>query len=561
MPQSKEEIVRYVNDWIARMKQRKQAGASDASAFAEVTLEEEVQAPVEASSAEPVFPPDPQERALRERFREMRRLSHGQWFAGNPYSSRLQTELFYKQAKLMADMEDDYEGQAPFSMYFPDYQSMGYEQLRTYFTWRSKVRRGIVEKTSFSYVFVYLYELINHIGVRDCEEGFRRLMALWEAYRPFEPKLDQYLSEWIGDYYVVNNFSRPFEALLLEYPLLQSFYPTGEKAGEDAFARYYEPFVPDFCRKTNFWTEETRPALHGCFNAVMEAVERQLSTVGLTFEDLLFVECKGHPWRPFHSALYHVDFAKTPADKTVVLPAGGIYCFDGERWNLQLNRLSRASGREMLRYVARRIEQFYRKATGFRYSIKVNREKLASPELARFPGGDEGFFTCVDAAIAAYYRASNRKTVTVDPQKLEQIRARAQLTQEKLLAIPQEPEEAAPCAMTNSSSDGSKAKAHEEASPALLGASTQPPGEAGPWERFAAALSAEESAALRLLLRGASGAELAGYARQRHIMLEVLWDGINDKAVDTVEDTILESAGVPQVFPDYQDELESVMFK
>lgn len=557
MPQSKEEIVRYVNDWIARMKQRKQADTGEV--FAEITLEGESPAPIAPSSAEPVSPPDPQEQALRSRFREMRRLSRGNWFAREPHSGRMQTELFYKQAKLMVDAEDDYPGQAPFSMYFPDYQSMGYEQLRTYFTWRSKVRRGVVEKTFFSYVFVYLYELINHIGVQDSEEGFRKLMELWEAYRPFEPKLDHYLADWVRDYYIVNSFSCSFEALLQAYPLLREFYQPEVQL--DAFDRYYEPFVPDSCRTVNFWREETLPVQRGCFNAVMEAVEQRLSASGLSFSHFLFLESAGNVWTPFQHALYHPDFSQTPAGKTVTIPGGGTYRFDGERWSVQLVRLSRANGRQMLRYIARRIEQFYRRAVGFRRQIKADRSKIDCGELERLPGGSEGFFACIDAAIERYYSASRHKAVTVDPQKLEQIRERAQLTQEKLLATLEEPEEAAPCATVNSSSDGNKAKTHEDAPPASLGAFPQSPGEDGPWERFAAALSEEEGEALRLLLRGASGAELAAYARERHLMPEVLWNGINEKAADTVEDTILESADGPQLFAEYQNDLERVMLK
>ena len=65
-------------------------------------------------------------------------------------------------------------------MYFPDYQSMGYEQLRTY-TWRTNVRKGVIRKTSFSYVFVYLYELLNNVGVADCRDGS---LSFWRFGRP-----------------------------------------------------------------------------------------------------------------------------------------------------------------------------------------------------------------------------------------------------------------------------------------------------------------------------------------------------------------------------------------
>ena len=44
-------------------------------------------------------------------------------------------------------------------------------------------------------------------------------------------------------------------------------------------------------------------------------------------------------------------------------------------------------------------------------------------------------------------------------------------------------------------------------------------------------------------------------------MLEVLVDGINEKAVDTVEDTIIDCTDTVEVFEEYRDELERVMFQ
>ena len=44
-------------------------------------------------------------------------------------------------------------------------------------------------------------------------------------------------------------------------------------------------------------------------------------------------------------------------------------------------------------------------------------------------------------------------------------------------------------------------------------------------------------------------------------MLEVLVDGINEKAVDTAEDTIIDCTDTVEVFEEYRDELERVMFQ
>ena len=56
-------------------------------------------------------------------------------------------------------------------------------------------------------------------------------------------------------------------------------------------------------------------------------------------------------------------------------------------------------------------------------------------------------------------------------------------------------------------------------------------------------------------------AELSAYAKSCHLMLEVLVDGINEKAVDTVEDTIIDCTDTVEVFEEYRDELERVMFQ
>ena len=53
---------------------------------------------------------------------------------------------------------------------------------------------------------------------------------------------------------------------------------------------------------------------------------------------------------------------------------------------------------------------------------------------------------------------------------------------------------------------------------------------------------------------------VCGFRLGARIMLEVLVDGINEKAVDTVEDTIIDCTDVLEVFEEYKDELERVMF-
>ena len=56
--------------------------------------------------------------------------------------------------KGMEDFEDDFDYHGTFIRYFPNYQAMNDLQLRGYFSWRTKVRRGEVGRTSLSFAFV-----------------------------------------------------------------------------------------------------------------------------------------------------------------------------------------------------------------------------------------------------------------------------------------------------------------------------------------------------------------------------------------------------------------------
>ena len=85
----------------------------------------------------------------------------------NPWQSR--ESIFLKQAKLLAEYEDDYSFSANVVRYYPTYQSLTDQELRGYFSWRTKLRKGDVQKAPLSFAFLYIYELINQIGAELCK--------------------------------------------------------------------------------------------------------------------------------------------------------------------------------------------------------------------------------------------------------------------------------------------------------------------------------------------------------------------------------------------------------
>ena len=135
---------------------------------------------------------------LPEKYRRMCRI------ASEPDAAfRSEAWIFCRQGQFMADFEEE-EGdlRTEFLCYFPTYRQMNPAQLRAYFTWRTRLRRGQYEPVSTSYAFVYIYELLNQIGVADPADGYEKLRQFHLHYGTADPKIAYYLAIWMPDYAV-----------------------------------------------------------------------------------------------------------------------------------------------------------------------------------------------------------------------------------------------------------------------------------------------------------------------------------------------------------------------
>ncbi len=143
------------------------------------------------------------------RYGQMRKIAEG------PAGRRKSTaQIFSEQGKFMEDFEDDFDFQGKFARYFPTYQAMNTQELRGYFSWRTRLRRGRMERTHTSFAFVHIYELINQIGVASPQAGFFALRDFWLRYRELDYQIDRYVETWLRDYVVYNNLDK---ALLAEF--------------------------------------------------------------------------------------------------------------------------------------------------------------------------------------------------------------------------------------------------------------------------------------------------------------------------------------------------------
>ncbi|MBC3899319.1 hypothetical protein GH811_06795 [Acetobacterium malicum] len=119
-------------------------------------------------------------------------------------------EEFFEDIKKYADKKGAETIFVPFMSYWPSYQSMSGPQRKWYFYWRSEIRKKNYLDTDLSYIFIYIYELLNGVGYQTPDEGYTLLLEIWEAYREAFPKLNNYLYDWTFDFAYLNRIEPSF---------------------------------------------------------------------------------------------------------------------------------------------------------------------------------------------------------------------------------------------------------------------------------------------------------------------------------------------------------------
>ncbi|MBP3569560.1 MAG: TerB N-terminal domain-containing protein [Lachnospiraceae bacterium] len=480
---------------------------------------------------------------VRERFDKMRDIARQyrpSMFGSNRfYDMRIRWEtarIFYKQGIFMQDFTDEYDKCAEYASYFPNYQMMSYEQLRTYFTWRTKVRQGIVVKTSLSYAYLYLYELITNIGVADPMEGLEQLMWFWQEYRELDAALDNHVPHWLKDYHIYYELPHTFQDFV-EGVGLQAFYPELNMQ-EDRFLLLCNISKYDI-RKSVFFTEDNEPLIRDCINLVFERLLSALSKHGVSLEDTIFQPMKHMTaWQPFKDSLFF-PWNSQP-DRTVMLSSKEIYVCYQNSWACS-NVITTERGKKLFGYVFKQTESVLRRLTGYKHKLRADADAVTHEAVQILENEGSSLEKLVTDTVTEVYREATKTIVKVDVSNLQKIREEAYITQEKL-TVPEEEE-------------WNFVPKKTEAQKMVTKDRQQTDIPAGPWTELKTALSAVELQALKLLCKGSL--ELKGFADEHGIMLEVLVDGINEKAMDVIGDGLIDEEFI--LYEDYIEEVRKLV--
>ncbi len=431
---------------------------------------------------------------------------------------------FYLQGKLMASYEDHYQGKQSFLRYYPTYHDLTVGQARTYFTWRTKIRQNIYEKISDSYAYIYLYELLNGIGIKDPEEGLDKLITFNKNYaQKFSPEMGAYLERWIRDYIIFYNINKTNNTFFVKEQ-------TNDK-------KYEQLLYPD-----QFSNHEVAESLIKLSNYKIrncplykKSIEKFEYLLVLIWHKILDLRNDGFDFftsyiayknqmtiQLFSAAVFNHQLE--PQTTSYEIDQIRKYFYDKEKntwycesyWGLtgqksiMGNFLHEVDREIRLRFnlgrnlKPRKIEKHYLKA--IRNGIKkyqIEEQKLKQPKIE--------------------FNLSRLSTIRADAAGTRD----SLLTEEELQAEQEEKKQIEEAAVDD--------------------------------EQENYGLSSEEMATIILLLKGK---DLNKYLKEHHLMTAVIIDNINEKLFDEFGDNVIEFINdIPTVIEDYQEDLEDMFLK
>ena len=518
-------------------------------------------------------PPRPVQKpeVLPERLREMKHLYE---YGSNSPEARAAN--FLRQGRFMADYEDDAEWDGmSVASYFPTYHDFTTRQLRGYFAWRARVRKGEYQPIAHSAAYVYLYELLNLIGTDSPEDALCRLKAFETGFvdagygnAEMRVSLHRWMTELAVIHALPEETARQYAdpALLERDQMLAVLQAPEDRADTEVFSAlcYFDGkrlAKTPVCRLpaergerlfSRVWRlalkqsrETGQNVLAGCIEQSRENGQERFAgsfeqnqengrnVLAGSFEQSrengqdLFTRCFGEQtasaWYPFANAVY--CWEKKPADSDYQLDACRSYrCRDGV-WKM-LTWEGRFFDLELLHGLLRQTDAMLR-----RY-LKTGNYLKERPEEAWIS-------PCVRAVIEAEKKEAEeaaRPRVVLNLSGLDQIRRDALITRDSLLT------------------DEERAETDAEMEDPVLVAEeaekTVPMHPELPLDDI-------QMEILRALL---AGKPVSGLIREHHLMPALTADMINEAMYDEIGDSIVDCDNDNlSLVEDYREDLTQLL--
>lgn len=433
-------------------------------------------------------------------------------------------EIFLKQGRLLADFEDNVAYVGDPVRYYPTYQSLTDQELRGYFTWRTKVRAREVAPAPLTFIFLHIYELINLIGVKSAEEAYEQLLFLWRNYAGFGWNVSNYLESWITDFVIYYGLDQELLSASPEKIYNQSIavIENIEQAPQEHVMDAVRQLAPKWLSRSRFYAAHFEEMDTVAYRVLKRMAAHYAANCKRSLVDQLFGALLPRHMHIFSQAVFCNPLRRH--NYHYVVDGQCVYKCENGIWTSNWRPVSGRSGRK-LEKLLKTIDQIMREEYAFGSPIQGEVSVRWIVKLIRETTRD----------VLEKKAAAEQARVSIDFALLDKIRSDAAITREKLVTgEEEEPHAPHPSPWPS------------PAPSPLPGARSAPGGETP-------LLPEPEARLLRCLLYD----DDTSWLREEGHMRSVLADSINEKLYDTFGDTVLDDDCRPVA--DYLDDLKEML--
>ena len=479
-------------------------------------------------------------RRVKEREEEERRKASGK-----------KCRNFYRQGKFMEDYEDDAPWNNEFRRYFATYHDLNLNQLRGFFAWRTRVRKGEFYPITASMAYMYIYELLNMIGTASPEESLRKMKEFEAGYLDAgygDKVMRDNLHRWILEFAVLSGMPAKETISYIDPKyverdrLLMILRKPGEHSDDEIFEAL-SGLTGGKIEKSSVIRKEPERGKH-LYAEVWRYMSEKYEDDGWDIFTACFGKLRRYAWHPLANAVY-LDRKKREDMEYKVTECHRYVYKDGE-WS-------------EIRYGELYFDKFRIHAILHEADRQIRRY-LGTGSYLKQKEGEEWITPFVEAVLEADRAAveeAKKPKITIDLSGLDKIRRDAQITRDSLLTEEEMQEQA-----------GSEMPEMQlpEAPEQQLSESPQPMVELEAPLVYNAADSATievpslddvHAQILAALMHGRSVSELI---RSNYLMPAVVADTINEALFDEIGDNVLECDGDDlMLVEDYREELTIIL--
>lgn len=497
-------------------------------------------------------------------------------------------EIFYKQAKLMENFEYDFNERPVRRKSYVrnklncNYANFTYSDFKAYFSWRTRIRKNIYENIEFEYEQIYINELINCIGCKDEIDAINKLIDFWKKYKEYNIEWDfsYRMERIIKAFYIISDIEIPY----IEF---QKKFPRNIETYNINIAKIYKG---DYTNQLDFLDNISRYSIYNSkfmqteygflLKESVEEVFKRLNQVfkehDISMFEMLFYKREDAYW---YNPLVEYDLCKEiiKAEKTI----NGMekYSYEDKKWKCVNYRLNNTY-QYIFTYILKATECFVRDYLGYRklnmpdqqnastyYCFYRDKEaiiinKLKNMDLEsiihdtvfrylRYKRIPENIFK--EKKNKSEFDYEEKMEIKFHEENFQNIREKSDEIRDALIVdeevqdetIAHEEKQLHVEEKETNACDSEQDKQEEFT-------------ERNEYKQFLNKLTEIEKTVVQILLeRQDAKNRIMEIAKKENIMFEVLISNINEKALETIGDTIVED-DCSGIYSDYEEEFKKI---